>query len=221
MNKNIKKLIGIFLAFLIFGVPVGMSAENIEEILNPEDKISEDLYQEFDRLEAEGANLEKEKIPVWVWYKDIDQKEVDREVKEQTGLTQENLEVPFEMPSLSLINDLQSEKIGSQKQMQKYLERTKVARELENQRTDEYIIKRREISSKKYKKMSEKFIKDDLKNSHDVIFKSQYAPTIIAELTQKQILMLSKNIDIVTIDLYKKINNAPSPSFIWHAIRLR
>jgi hypothetical protein len=106
-------MISVLLSLLICGIPVGIYAAEKEEAVAPEDKISEELYQEFARLEAEGKDLSKEKIPVWVWYKDIDQKQVDREVEEQTGLTEENISVDFEMPSHSLIEALKQEKTNS------------------------------------------------------------------------------------------------------------
>lgn len=101
---KIKKITAGFLAVLICGVATGIYAAETEKPIAPEDKISKELYQEFERLESAGADLTKEKIPVWIWYEDIDQKKVDQEVTEQTGLKPENLAVVFEMPSLTLIN---------------------------------------------------------------------------------------------------------------------
>lgn len=101
---KIKKITAGFLAVLICGVATGIYAAETEQTIVPEDKISKELYQEFERLESAGADLTKEKIPVWIWYEDIDQKKVDQEVTEQTGLKPENLAVVFEMPSLTLIN---------------------------------------------------------------------------------------------------------------------
>lgn len=148
-TRKIKKLLAALLALIICGVPTSIyGAENKPAV--PEDKISEELYQEFNRLEKAGKDLTREKIPVWIWYKDIDQELVEREVTNQTGLSPENIAVDFEMPSLTLINDLKSEETGSQEKMQQYLGRTTVARQLENQRADTYIMKRREISRKEY-----------------------------------------------------------------------
>lgn len=98
MKKMVfKKVVSVFLAVLICCIPIEMYAADKKEAVKPEDKISDELYREFDRLEAEGDDLTNEQIPVWVWYKDIDQKEVDREVTEQTGLTSETIAVDFEM----------------------------------------------------------------------------------------------------------------------------
>lgn len=204
-----KKIISVVLAALICGIPAGMYAAAGVELTALEDKISEELYQEFERLEAQGKNLAKEKIPVWVWYEDIEQKQVDREVMEQTGLTPETLAVDFEMPSPTLINGLENENVGSQEQMQNYLARTTVARKIEAQRTNEYIDKRRQISKTKYKIKSDKIISEFIPKSDDIIFKSEYSPSFISKITQKQIINLSKNTNIQKIYLYQEIKAQP------------
>lgn len=205
-----KKIISVVLAALICGIPAGMYAAAGVELTAPEDKISEELYQEFERLEAQGKNLAKEKIPVWVWYEDIDQKQVNREVTEQTGLTPETIAVDFEMPNPTLINDLKNNNAGSQKQMQEYLARTVTARKLEEQKTNEYINKRRLISKTKYITKRDKIIKNYSIKNNDIIFKSDYSPSFISEMTQKQILNLSKNTDIQKIYLYREVETQPS-----------
>lgn len=92
----IEKIISVIIVISICSIPNCIYAADKEETIKPENKISEDLYQQFNMLTEDGADLSKEKIPVWVWYRDIDQKQVDREVEEQTGLTKENLAVGFE-----------------------------------------------------------------------------------------------------------------------------
>lgn len=204
-----KKIVSVFLAALICGIPTGIYAVEKKSVV-PDDKISEELYQKFEQLEANGKNLAKEKIPVWVWYEDIDQKQVDREVTEQTGLTPENLAVDFEMPSPTLINDLKNKNVGSQEQMQDYFARTVTARKLEAQRTDEYVSKRRQISKTKYKTKGDKIISDFVPNSNDIIFKSDYSPSFISRMIKKQIINLSKNTNIQKIYLYQEIEAQPS-----------
>lgn len=197
-----KKIVSVFLAALICGIPTGIYAVEKKSVV-PDDKISEELYQKFEQLEANGKNLAKEKIPVWVWYEDIDQKQVDREVTEQTGLTPENLAVDFEMPSPALLNDLQNEKKGSQRKMRKYLEHTTAVRQLEQQRNDIYIMKRRDISRIKYNQKRINFIKDFNLNEKDIIFKSQYSPSIVIQMTKKQVQRIVRNQKIKLVDFYE------------------
>lgn len=172
-------------------------------------KFQIDLYWKFDRIEAEGKNLDKEKIPVWVWYEDIDQKQVDKEVAEQTGLSQENLSVDYEMPNPSLISDLQNQKIGSQEKMHDYLGRTTVARNLERQRTEAYTTKRREVCRKKYIFENINRLKDIKVKNEDVIFSSEYSPCAIINLTKKEIEALIVNNNIKNVDLFNE--QVPEP----------
>lgn len=76
-----------------------------------------------------------------MWYKDIDQMQVNREVTAQTGLTEDKISLNYEMPKNSLINSLKNKEPDSQNRMKMYKERTRVARELESQRCNEYVIK--------------------------------------------------------------------------------
>lgn len=203
-----KKIVSFVLAMLLCGIPAGLHAVE-EESIAPEDKISEDLYKKFEQLKADGKNLSKEKIPVWVWYEDIDQKQVDREVMEQTGLTTETIAVNFEMPDLKLINDLKNNHVGSQERMQDYFARTVVARKLEAQKTKEYVDKRRQISKTKYKMRRDKIINEFILKNDDIIFKSDYSPSFISKMTQRQIVNLSKNKNIQKVYLYQETETIP------------
>ncbi|MFR9301385.1 hypothetical protein [Emergencia timonensis] len=112
-------------------------------------------------------------------------KQVDKQVEKQTGLTEDNIAVDFEMPGITLLSNLQNEIPDSQENMKAYLERTAVVRELEKQKTELYISKRRDISRNKYNKMS-----SDLLNkiqAGNIRFKSNYAPAIIVEMSKKRL----------------------------------
>lgn len=201
----IKKIISVIIVISICSIPNCIYAADKEETIKPDDKISEDLYQEFFRLETEQQDLKKEKIPVWIWYEDINQKQVDREVTEQTRLTQENLSADFKMPDSYLINALQNRKIGSQEKMREYLGRTSVARELEKQRVDEYVVTRRNISRGKYKENFERIKKGFHINKSNIIYSSSYAPVVMVELTKEQIYTIATDKLVESIGLYKNV----------------
>lgn len=200
----IKKAVAVFLSVVICGVPITIFADNgnRQVVVPPEEKISKDLYQMFYHLQENGTDLSKEKIPVWIWYQDIDQKQIDNVVTEQTGLTRDNIALKFEMPNPTLLNSLKNEELGSQQQIQSYLSRTKVLRKQEAERTDEFIKTRRAISRQKYNSTSENIINNSVMESSDVLFKSQYAPVVIANISKKQIEELSRNSLIESISLY-------------------
>lgn len=204
-NKRLIKSMTAFLALILCTVPVSIYAVEKEEIIAPEDKISEELLRDFDVLEKQNKDLTKEEIPVWIWYNDIDQKQVDKEVKEKTGLTTENLAVDFEMPNPAIINNLKNEKMGNQVQLQSYLARTAVARRLEQQRAYTYIMERRNIAKEKYIEKLEKVkTRLNIKNS-DIIRKSRYAPVVMAKLTKEEISTIVKDKLVESVGLYRNI----------------
>lgn len=196
-----KKTISLILAVMLCSAPVGINAvAEQKDTVPPKDKISNSLYQEFTELEQSGVNMQTEKIPVWIWYQDIDQKQVDKQVEKQTGLTEDNIAVDFEMPGITLLSNLQNEIPDSQENMKAYLERTAVVRELEKQKTELYISKRRDISRNKYNKMS-----SDLLNkiqAGNIRFKSNYAPAIIVEMSKKEVAAAAQLKEIERIALY-------------------
>ena len=189
-HKVMKKCLSICLALLLCALPVSIYAagETAQPAAPAEQKISDTLYEEFARLEAQGKNMAEEKIPVWVWYKDVNQTQVDNITKARTGLTVENAAVDYAMPSPALLNSLQNEEPGSQAQMQAYLAATAQARALEAQRADTLIMTRREVAREQYNTKSAAIIEETNLDEDDIIFKSQYAPMIIAEMTQEELV---------------------------------
>ena len=205
-HKVMKKCLSICLALLLCALPVSIYAagETAQPAAPAEQKISDTLYEEFARLEAQGKNMAEEKIPVWVWYKDVNQTQVDNITKARTGLTVENAAVDYAMPSPALLNSLQNEEPGSQAQMQAYLAATAQARALEAQRADTLIMTRREVAREQYNTKSAAIIEETNLDEDDIIFKSQYAPMIIAEMTQEEIERMVESTNIETVELYEQ-----------------
>lgn len=140
-----------------------------------------------------------EKIPVAIWYTDIDQEKVDKLTVDKVGYTQDDIALTYEMPSTELINNLKKGEEDAVSEMQAYLKRTEKVRENERKRTNEYIMTRREFSRVKYNEKSAKIIKDISLEEKDITFKSQYAPMITATLTIEEIENHSKNVNITNI----------------------
>ena len=189
-----------FLVLLLCGVPASAYAKGEPALQG--DKISDSLLQEMDRLQQQGAPGQT--LPVWIWYKDIDQKKVTQEAEKQTGLTEETLSVEFKMPDSSLLAALQLEKSGSQKRMLDYLGQTVAGRKLENQRIESYVLKRREISRAKYSEKGSQILKSASVSQSNIIFKSQYAPAIIAEIEISKIQALAASGAVESISLYEE-----------------
>lgn len=140
-----------------------------------------------------------EKIPVAIWYTDIDQEKVDKLTVDKVGYTQNDIALTYEMPSTELINNLEKGEEDAVGEMKAYLNRTEKVRENERKRTNEYIMTRREFSRVKYNEKSAKIIKDISLEEKDITFKSQYAPMIIAELTSTQISDYCKNSKVESV----------------------
>ncbi len=134
-----------------------------------------------------------EKIPVAIWYTDIDQDNVDKLTVNKVGYTQDDIALTYEMPSTELISDLEKGEDGAADEMQAYLKRTEAKRERERKRTNEYVMTRREFSREKYNEKSTIVVKDMSIEEKDIIFTSQYAPMIFAELTVLQINSIKLN----------------------------
>lgn len=65
-----------------------------------EDKCTEELKTIMDET------TDNKEIPVYIWYRDIDQGEVDEATKEVTGLTPEDCDIIEELPIDSFIMEL-------------------------------------------------------------------------------------------------------------------
>lgn len=202
MNKICAVTLMLSLCCSIFQINASAAQK---ELIPPEDKISESLSIEINKLQQQNSDLSNHKIPVWIWYQDIDQAQVDSAVEAQTGLTSENLAVNFSMPNAALINNLEKEVPGSQEQMQDYLSRTTVARQLEAQRTDHYIMTRREISRNKYLEKSADIIDELNINEDDIIFTSRYSPAIIVEKTVPEIDEIIRNGKVESVSFCEEI----------------
>ena len=59
------------------------------QISNWKDKISGAVWEKLD------TENEDTKVPVWIWFTDIDQEVTERQVKKETGLSIDNLAVAF------------------------------------------------------------------------------------------------------------------------------
>ncbi|MBQ4569907.1 MAG: S8 family serine peptidase [Ruminococcus sp.] len=195
-------LMAMLMVLLSVSMPVSaeserLTADSTAQIpVNPEDKIDSALKEKMSTASPE------EKIPVAIWYTDVDQAEIDTLTAEKVGFSAEEVVEDYEMPSTTLLNNLKKGQDGADAQMQAYLERTQKQRESERKKTDEYIMTRREFSRAKYNEKSTKLIKDIQLNEADITFNSQYAPMIIAELTSSQLDEACKKSAIYEMNYY-------------------
>ena len=144
------------------------------------------------------------KIEVAIWYKDVNQNQIDTLTKQRIGYDVDSVALDYEMPSPILIDKLKNDDPKAEAEMKEYLEFTSKQRQAEKQRTDNYIQTRREISRGKYNEKSSQIINEIDLSSNDIIFNSQYAPMIIAKLTKEEIEKFSKDERIEDISYYEE-----------------
>ena len=174
-----------------WGLPVSAAAES-EAMARA--KIELTLLE---KMESTSSN---ERIPVAIWYKDIDQTQVDSLTKEKVGFSQDNIAVTYEMPSTELLYSIKNNEADAKSELSQYFSETNSLRKIERFRSDTYISSRREISRQKYNEKSSSIIKQlDIKES-DILFKSEYAPLVEIEATSSTIVSIAKNINVLSIE---------------------
>lgn len=141
-----------------------------------------------------------EKIPVAIWYTDIDQGEVDKLTFEKVGYTQDDIAIDYEMPTSELIYGIKNGEADAESELSKYLYETHSQREKEHSRTNKFIENRRDISRQKYNEKSSTIIKQLKIKEGDIVFKSEYAPLIEIEASISTITSISKNKNVLSID---------------------
>lgn len=193
--KNFKIMLSVYMVIIIVLVSV-VPTFATDTDSNDQAIISEDLAFVMENSKPD------EKIKVYLWYKDIDQDEVDVLTTKATGLTPEKCAVIEEFPSSELLYSLRDGDAKAESKMDAYLRRTEPARKIERERTQTYSRKHMEISNEKYQQKSRNIIQSLSVSENNVEFSSQFAPLIIAEMTKDEIETATKNSNIEEINLY-------------------
>ena len=211
MKKLVKKALSLTLVLCLLIVlgTTGIATFSAEDQIPWSEKISEVLWATMD---AAAGN---ENISVCLWYVDIDQKSVDAEVKKQTGLTVDTLNIGIPMPDTTVLDllmqeaEAQNTKVQSSqlhKDMRSYMERTSQQRTAGKASADQYVLTHRAISREKYIAKSDKTLATIGLSSEKVTFGSQYAPMIIVEMTKEDIVTAAKQAQVVSINLHVDSN---------------
>ncbi len=199
-NRYTLSIISILLISIMLCSFFSLSVSAIEEAKsNAIAKIDPVLLEKM-----ESASPDEEHA-VWIWYYDVNQSEIDLEVKERTGYDIENISVSMEMPSPSMINGYKNKDASAIKEAEEYFKATKKLRALEQKRTNDFISTRRNISREKYNEVSTKIIEDFSISNDNIIFKSQFAPTVIANLKNDEIFDLAKDNRVEEICIYYEL----------------
>lgn len=193
--KKFKAMISVFMVLIIISVSVAPTFAAVIE------RATQEVVQDDLAVLIEKSSND-EKIPVYIWYKDISQNDIDMQVENETGLTEDNLSEELLMPDATLLNEIRDSSGNAEKSMEAYLAKTEKVRAKEKENTDRFVQTRRDFSRIAYNEKSRQ-IKDIASiDETDVVFNSQYAPFIICELTKAQIKELEKDSRIESIGYY-------------------
>jgi len=195
--KRMINCISIMLALMIIviiSIPAFV-AEDIN-IISPEEKITDALFLKMEVCE------ETDRLPVSIWCQDINQSIVEQLTEAELGYSKESISQDLRLPNTLLLNELRTNTNNKSDEMAKYLTNTYEIRMREKELSDNYIAKRREISTEQYKNYLNSIVSRYNISDSRVIFQSKYAPFIIAELSINQIQELSKNKSVESLDYH-------------------
>lgn len=201
--KNLNKSIAVFLCIILtLSLAVNAAAENTNSWKN---KIDEKIYEE--------ANKKSDKIPVYIWITDVNHDEVIEKTESELGYGEADLAVIDENMSEELAADIATLSENPtdktvKEEIRAYMNKTKNKRAKEKEKTEKYIGEKRKNYKEEYNKNSKSFLEKAKINDEDIVFTSQYAPMIIAELTIKQIEKLTKTDNVKEISYYNVTTDA-------------
>lgn len=195
----LKRLVSIILVIqiIVFSCIVAYANSFTEN----DSKISDKLQTV---IELNKNSQPSELIPVYIWYEDINQSQVDFLTEEETGLTKETCS----KVTNSISDDLLVTDISLNSNMNKtdiindFIKKTAGLREEERIATNTYIKTRREISKEKYNEKSSNLLNNIDLNNQKVVFNSNYSPLILAKMTADEIKKAETNTLIETIGYY-------------------
>lgn len=203
MNTTLKRIISVILsAILLFSVNLIAIAENEKSWKS---KIDEKIYEQ--------ATNKDSVVSVYIWITDVDHEEVIAETENTLGYGEDDLAVIDENISEELavaISNLSDKEDPTVKdELQQYMKKTEKKRKAEKEKTDKYISEKRSNYRDKYNKKSKDFLEKAKISDDEIIFRSQYAPMIIAELTLKQIEKVAKADEVENVRLYIPSRSIP------------
>lgn len=207
IKRTISLLLSLILMMSLFSINLEALEPNEEiEEESWSDKISDNLWEEMNISEN------YRKIPVWIWFSDIDQEKVDQHVKQKTGLDDNNVEVDFQSAPDDLIKALDdasnvNEDKGKTKlfgdKLETYVSITDNARVEEHDNVNIFLNERRKVASELYVQKNNSLIEKLDLPEKEIIFESQLTPSLIINLDKSQICQAAKSSDVVSIDYYE------------------
>ena len=213
-KKTFISVISVFMAMLMvllnFSLPVGALTDEIvaddiaKPIINPEDKIDATLKEKMETASPD------EKIPVAIWFEDIDKETLEAEVEKTCGISKE---VAFDVQ-----NDAESDarllravEDKDETALKSYVE-DKIDTSKEQRRIKElYKNTLLDVSADFYTEHNENIVSSAKIPEEDITFLSRLTPFMIAEVDSSKLVELSADDSVLSIGYYSEnVETVPS-----------
>lgn len=203
MRRTLRqKSLSLLLTAAMLYAPAAMGAAPAPmdaDAISWDEKISADVWTQ---IRSDDMSPE-DKIPVYVWQKDIDQAQVERDVEARTGLNENTLAV-ISNASLDLTEENRPEMA---------LKAEEAARALEKEQTDTYLTERRALAKERTTAKNAQLLRTQNIDKADVLFESRYAPMMILNLTPDEIEAMARDELVESIAPYTEISAAEQEAF--------
>ncbi len=196
MLKKSRKIISVLVAVvLLFNLSFSYSTAIIapETAVTSKNKISEELAKAMETMDDDDT------VSVMVWFEDIDTEAISVKAEKNVGYTQEDIKKAED--AIPAINETVFDLSGSAytKAINNYKESTKAERleVLKMQNTLTYT--NRQLCKEAYYKNNTEQAQTAEISESSITYKSFFSPVVVANLTSKRIIELSKKNNIVYI----------------------
>lgn len=216
-KKNIISAMCVFMAMLMVllsvALPVSAESENltidsmVQIPVKPEDKIDSVLKEKMANATAE------EKIPVAIWFEDIDRYELDIAVQEKCGISKDEIYSKENERSKDTLTFQQAVEDEDEITLKSYVEQRIEDSKERRERNKLYNNTLRSVAAERYTQHNQKIVSSFSVISDDIIFLSRLTPFMIARVNSKTIVEMMINDSVLSIGYYsEEIGEAPSVS---------
>lgn len=191
---NYKKIVaGLTASLLLLGNTTSYSVNAYSDKTNEKCKFSSELIYHMDK------NDKMSRIPVWIWFNDINQNELLQEFESETGLTLNDIEFDFFSNNAFRVDSDEKTKF---EYVTKYLSETTSERSAEKDLTRKYLKSKRSNMAEAYKEYNGNIIKKLNIKEKDIAFQSSLTSSVLANLSVDEIKKIAESEFVESIDYY-------------------
>lgn len=204
-KKIIASIISFFVLSAFTTAIVSVNAQDIRDGVT-DYKITEKLSKTIENGE--------EKIPVYIWYQNINMDEVEQQVSQEIGFSEYDINEDYAEADKELLEELNRAANGDyntylKSLMKNHLKLTERSRKEEKDKTDKYIDALYDRLNIEYVEKSNQIIKENSIQDEKILFISRFSPLIVAELSPNEIYSISKKDNIDNLDFFEDFEMKP------------